>query len=349
MTVKVLMINLPYRVHLEHQIQVTNENKGKESASSQSSKNKASSRKEKESSTDKSLDRLAKIISTGFSELKDLFKESNEPNNNEYEDCYDQDFCEDLEDISDDDMFDNIAGDIVNGETVGPDVRHSLASLTDKLLQLKISDTMIKDKKEKHLRPKNVEFLNTPRVNKPIWENLASSTRVKESQLQSIHKDLLTSAIPTVKVMEKIFEHKDNMAALDPKEIIDTLKDSIMFLGCANVGMIKIRRENVRRDLPKNMQGLCREEVEFSGSQLFGDNLNATIKDVSELNKISTSLKPRGIRPSRGQRRGVPFRGRGRVLKRLGRGRFSSGRFTSYGTRKMDEKRTLNYQSPSNK
>ena len=130
------------------------------------------------------------------------------------------------------------------------------------------------------------------------------------------------------------------------------LSDGLVFLGSANVNLVQKRKELLKPDLPKNMQGLCREEVEFTGTELFGDDLNAAIKKVSELNKVSKDFK--GLSKSGfnyhksyfnyqnnsyGSRsRGRPFRGRGRPMRRYAPypnsnrgGRFNSGRKLNRG------------------
>ena len=225
-----------------------------------------------------------------------------------------------------------------------------MASLTEKFLKSNFDETVLKEKKEKHLRPVNVDSLETPKVNKPIWENLSPSTRIKDSNLQAIQKDLLSSAIPVLKVMEQIFDAREDMNSLNAKDILDTLKDSFIFLGAANNGMIKARRDNVKRDLPKNMEGLCRDTVAFSSTNLFGDCLNNSIKEVSELNRISNTFRPRGSYPT-GRNRGRGFsgrggfspRGRGRGGRRGTRGRGSNKRFHPY----QNDKKTSNQTGPS--
>ena len=338
-----------------------NANKHATTNRTESSKGKSQASTSQPVSDNKALDRLAKIISTGFSELKDLFKERDTDGDfYDYDECIEDEFYDVSEKLPESDaeanaaveidMFDSIAGEMSHGDNVGPDVRQSLSGLVDKMLQVKISDKVVKEKRETYLRPNNISFLNTPKVNKPIWDNLSSPTRVKESQLQNIQKDFLTSAIPTIKVMEKIFDSRDDMASLDPKELLDILKDSFLFLGCANLAMIKQRRDNIKRDLPLAMQGLCKEDVGFSSTLLFGDNLNSSIKEVSELNKISHSLKTRGFKPYRGYRRGSVFRGRGRVLVRRGfRGRNANYRYAPYYPKKSDERKSSNSVGPSTK
>ena len=241
-------------------------------------------------------------------------------------------------------MSDNFAEEMTSSESIGADVRPSLAGLADKLLHLKLGDSVVESKRELYPKP-NVKFLSAPKINKPMWETLNYTTQIKDSQLQSV-EDFLASAIPTIKVMEKIFEAKDDMASLTASELIDMLKDSFIFLGCANTNMVKLRRDNVKRVLSKHMQGLCGDRFEFSSTHLFGDDLNASIKEVSELNKISNSFKPIGFL-SRAGRRGSVLRS----ARSRGSARGSSNRrpFRRYKPYDASNKKPLNRQSPSQK
>jgi len=302
----------------------------------------------KSSKNEKSLDKLADIMANGFTELKNILSEF--PSNHcdghyEYEEfAGDEDSYEVESEQLETDLFDSFMENLDASEAVGPNLRPSLANLADKLLTMKTNDTVTKEKREHYLRPRNVEFLQTPKINKPVWESLSTSTRIKESSFQTIQNDFLSSAVPVLKAMEKIYDARDNLNMLDAKDLLDGLKDSLVFLGSANAGMLKARRENVRRDLPKNMHGLCRDDVQCSSTLLFGENLNSTIKEVSELNKISSSLRPRGS--FSGRSRGFNTgRGRGRLMRRGGRvSRGFQNRFHPYVTKKP-----LNKPGPSRK
>ena len=115
-----------------------------------------------------------------------------------------------------------------------------------------------------------------------------------------------------------------------PKEIIRILSDSPVFIGSANVALVNRRRMQMKKDLPQNMQGFCREDSDFSGSNLFGENLNSKIKEVSELNKISKDIRGRGRESYRGNRGRGP-RNRGNYpFKRSGRGKFYAKRDNPY-------------------
>ena len=54
--------------------------------------------------------------------------------------------------------------------------------------------------------------------------------------------------------------------------------------------MANVRKECIKSDLPRNMQGLCGEVTEFSPTYLFGEDLNNKIKQVSELNKVKNKF-----------------------------------------------------------
>ena len=104
--------------------------------------------------------------------------------------------------------------------------------------------------------------------------------------LQSVQQNFLSSSVPVLKVMEELINNLSEPGSLDVKKLIHTLSDSLFFLGSANAGMVKC-------ELPMSMQGLCRDSIGFTGSNLFGDNLNSSIKEVSELNKVSKNCSVR--------------------------------------------------------
>jgi len=333
----------------------SNSSKRKDADTSLKPKDSSTSSKQKDagtskSSSQKSIDRLTDIMASGFLDLKDLLKEQHLQNsrllNQEREDI--SYVHEDTSEYDEFDMFESLADEVSSPDSVGPDVRPSLAALTDRLLNLKISDAVVKNKRDLYPRPSNVEFVNAPKINKPMWESLHHATKIKDSVLQNIQKDFLISAVPTMKVMEKIFDARDDMGSLDATELIDLLKDNFVFLGCANVGMIKLRRENIKRVLPRNMQGLCSDQVEHSSTYLFGDDLNASIKEVSELHKISNVFQNRTF-PVRGARRGSSSRGtRSRVYRGAENRRFQR-RYRPYDTAHPANRKPLNRQGPSAK
>ena len=322
--------------------------KSKESTSKDVGTSKESS-SSRSSVSGRSVDKLAEIMATGFNDLKELLKAQYAQNIQVCQEPQEwEEFSENFEEPESElDMFDSFSDICDSNEKLGAPVKSSLASLTDKLLQLKVDDSVVKDKRDLYSRPQNVQYLEAPKLNKPIWSSVNHQVQITDSLLQSIEADFLASAIPTISVMEKIFNAKDDMASLNANELIDTLKDSLIFLGSANVNMVKSRRKLVKKVLPNHMHGLCSDTIQFSSSNLFGDDLNSSVKEVSELNRISRSFQPRGI-PVRG-RRGQFSRGsRGRGARRGASTAFTR-KYRPYNASATSGKKALNRRSPSRK
>ena len=206
-------------------------------------------------------------MAQGFQGVQNSLKETLQSYFDQKEDEIDEDMDYEEEvdnrsvapDNGETDMFQSIVKDFISSDTVGPDVLQSLAALVDKFIKKRANESIIKTKHESYLRPKNTEFLEAPKINRPVWENLSPPTKMHDAGLQSVQRDFLTSAVPVLKVMEKLHEAREDASKLNIEELVTMLSDSLLFLGSANVGMVKKRRDLLKKDLPSNMIGLCRE------------------------------------------------------------------------------------------
>ena len=150
--------------------------------------------------------------------------------------------------------------------------------------------------------------------------------------------------LPLVEVLNDISQNDLNLEKIDAKAMIKKLTDSIAFIGSANVNMIRTRKQLMKRDLPSKMQPLCSEGLGFSADFLFGENLSLQLKEISELNRVTSGFRQSSFRyPMRGSRGNLRgFRG--------GRG-FRRHRFSPYN--RQSSQRTAarysgNRKSPSN-
>ena len=128
--------------------------KTKESTETTKSQKK-SSKSDKPEVSETSIDKLANIMVTGFRDLQNIIREQASVSSVENE--YDWEEVEDIGSINSEyeeqDFFKELAGTVSDGETFGPSVRPSLASLADQLLHLKVSDNLLKEKRTAHVRP----------------------------------------------------------------------------------------------------------------------------------------------------------------------------------------------------
>ena len=271
------------------------------------------------------VDLLAKTMMSGFQDmaasLKDMGKDisdSLEKSITESFECqnqfFDYDCMEEGEtnESQEEDIFSCITEDSGIEDKIGPKVKDSLANMVNQFLSKKRGENADKVREDKYDRPENIEFLESQKINKPIWENISGCTKMTDSSLQLIQKNFLKACIPIVKVMESLSQAKENGEALEHDLLITSLADSLAFIGAANISMIKKRKDLLKKDIPKKFQGLCQDHVSFSSSQLFGDNLSAQMKQVGDFCKVSDDFKFAQRGRSRSFLRGRPRFGRNR-------------------------------------
>ena len=227
-------------------------------------------------------------------------------------------------------LLDSITDEFECGDKVGPELPPALAKLANKFLSEKMNDSFYKNKTENYLIPKNLLFGSAPKVNKPVWDAMGKFTRKTDSNSQSIQNELLKSSLPTIQVISKLYEAKDDPSSLEINDLIIMLTDSLAFVGSANHELIKKRKDCIKSDLPKNMQGLCRESG-VSPAFLFGDDLNAKIKEVSELHKLENKVSNKNPKQSYGF---TSYRGRSSNRGFRGRSRFRPYNFSGRYQRK---------------
>lgn len=329
--------------------------KAESSKGSTSKKDDAKSKKKDVSTSDNSeqFNALSDIMQKGFSSLQELFRGCIEDYSdvNEFENFADDngEIVAENSNSESADFFQTLTSEVEADKDLGDDVSSSLAALADKLLVTKLDSSKHKEKCESYKRPKNVEFLATPQVNTPVWASLSVSAKSNDLGLQQVQQNLLLSAVPVLRVMEKLNSAKDDLNTLDVRELLRTLRDNLTFIGSANVGIVRKRRALLKNELPLNMQLLCQDSVSFSGSNLFGNSLSTDIKEISELNKLYVQFR------GRGRGRGFPMRGRGRGAFRGVRGNgsqfkrgFRGGRYIKrFNSNTTPKKQPLNQERPS--
>ena len=74
----------------------------------------------------------------------------------------------------------------------------------------KLSDTKLKDKSAKYLRPVNCETLTTPRANPEIWDKLSHSVKQQDLRSSSTQKALATAGASLCKSMEMLLKMKNS-------------------------------------------------------------------------------------------------------------------------------------------
>ena len=165
-----------------------------------------------------------------------------------------------------------------------------MARLAKKFLGERMDPNSYKKKVENYKIPKNVvDAVSVPAMNPQVYEVIPPFKRHLDLGLQKIQKDMLFSALPTMKVLGLLLEAKDDPEQLDIPAAIKQLTDSLAFIGSSNTSLTEHRKMNIKFDLSPGVTPIFQQGVS-SPNFLFGDDLSSQLKEVSELNKMSMQL-----------------------------------------------------------
>lgn len=156
-------------------------------------------------------------------------------------------------------------GDEIDGET---------ASSLQYLLTNKLAEKHLTDLLEKYETPKNAKNLCVPKVNQQIWDSLRPHTRNNDLKLQKVEKLMVKGITAIAKNKEGLSEDQEN---------------GLTCLAAAVFEMNMLRREFIKPGLQEKFAPLCKTSIPIT-ENLFGNDLSKYIKDIDEVNKVTTQM-----------------------------------------------------------
>lgn len=194
-------------------------------------------------------------------------------------------------DGSNDPLLSEIAEDFVNADDSGPAVEKQLAEFINNLWSKKLSDTTLKEKSAKYLRPVNCETLTTPRVNPEIWEKLSHSVKQHDLRSSSIQKTVSSAGAAMCKSIEMLLEMRNSkqpMSDSDIQKLVKMASDAVALLGHAHIDLSHRRRDSIKPHLNKDYAGLCASHVPIT-ALLFGNDLQTQLNNIRASNRVSNT------------------------------------------------------------
>ena len=200
--------------------------------------------------------------------------------------------CARLEQTDNNDpLLSEIAEDFLNADEAGPAIDKQFATFVNSQWSKKLSDSKLKDKAMKYLRPTNCETLTTPRVNPEIWEKMTHSVKQHDLRSSATQKTIGTVGAVLCKSMELLLKMKKLKEASSDSDIQSLVKmnaDAIALLGHAHIELSHRRREEIKPHLHKDYAGLCASHVPVK-TLLFGNDLQTQLNNIRASNRISTT------------------------------------------------------------
>ena len=168
------------------------------------------------------------------------------------------------------------AAKYADNSQVGKAIDDKLAISVKYLMGHKLQEKAVDDAVDKYPAPSNCEILDVPRVRPAIWDTVMPSTRSKDLKLQRVQKPLTKGITAFTRT-------------IDPANTTDEQQDIFALLCNANFELNMLRRETFKPEMNPKYLHLCKPSNPVT-KWLFGDNLSAQVKDLTEEQKTTAGV-----------------------------------------------------------
>ena len=145
------------------------------------------------------------------------------------------------------------------------------------------------------MRPGNCPTLTVTRVNPEIWSKLSSVTRSRDIKIQRVTNVITQSMVAITSVAENLVTATRSDEALSKAKMataLTALVDGLALMANANQDLNQRRREDQRGDLNAEFRRLCSAAPEDNSQLLYGPDITARFKTISDTNRITAKLAP---------------------------------------------------------
>ena len=200
------------------------------------------------------------------------------------------------EDESDDDILKELKLVFKGTEKSGPAIDKGLADVVNEGLQSVGQSEEVKKLREKFIRPSNVDNLQVPKVEPIIWRNLADKGKATDAAVQKAVSKFMPGLTAIVQQLELINKHKKELKKIPVfKEIKKLSTEAVSALSHAVSASCQQRKDAIKSELDSKFHSLCEPAHPVSATQLFGDNLNAELKELDDSKKVHVSIAKKRV------------------------------------------------------
>ena len=167
----------------------------------------------------------------------------------------------------------------------GEEVGDQIAKITERALRgtkNKKDEEKLQELQQKHLRPKNIQNLQVPKVDDILWRQLKRETKNVDYLQQKAVANYSQALIPIIKALE-LLKSSSGKATEATGHIMDAFKILCLNIKATNLG----RTERIKRELQPKFRAICKNEA--SATNLFGDNFQEAVKKLEGTKSNLTS------------------------------------------------------------
>ncbi|XP_064635166.1 uncharacterized protein LOC135492551 [Lineus longissimus] len=200
--------------------------------------------------------------------------------------------ADDSEQVEDDPLFlELLQAYKAQEEEVGPPIMEKFGTLINNMFSSRMQDEQAKVLCEKYVRPENCPSMVNPRINQEIWDVIVQSPRMLDISMSKVGNKIVKSALPIVKLVDILYEARQSKKIPDTGLAVRLAMDALAIAGNALHELNGLRRQAVKRVLPERAQKLA-GKVKEETALLFGSDLQQTMKDIVEGEKLGLCLEP---------------------------------------------------------
>ena len=184
----------------------------------------------------------------------------------------------------DDDLYDG-AG------SYGPSIEDNIASRITKAVTVSPKKETFDKIMKSYMTPGNAKSFCAPRIEDNLWGTLPQAARSADARAQKLQKNLVHGLIPYVNVLQEIQAAAKEQRPVDAAKIARLAVDGIAMCGFVSYEMSMRRRASMKPFISPKYRGICSRSAP-PGEYLFGDDLQANLKKVSEAYQVGQKINP---------------------------------------------------------
>lgn len=161
----------------------------------------------------------------------------------------------------------------------GDPLSTDLAGSLNYLLSTKLEEKQLSDLFQTYAKPSNCDFLQVPKINPIIWDNINAKTRSVDLKIQRCQRPLVKGLISLTRSLDG-----------DKRPLTELEQDCMALLANAHFELNSLRKELIKPDLHHRYSHLCKPEVKPT-QWLFGSDLPKAVRNLDEEQKAVGVVK----------------------------------------------------------
>ena len=185
---------------------------------------------------------------------------------------------------------------IETDSTLGPPVSAQMTDFVKKAFAKPLHEDVAKKLGANFATPKNIDCLRVPRVNEPIFIKIPTTVKNRDRAVQDNQATFVKVLTGLIKVADTLASHEKDDEWV--KETVKVATGAITLAAGVQMEWMKARKEEIKPSLPDDFKRLSATEVPLTAHNLFGDDLEGSIKSVESTNKIAKRMETPKPKPA---------------------------------------------------